>query len=339
MFFNEEMTSRQVKWRKTHIACQEHGRQGGRTYPWILPRHLWEESLWPGIRSGSENSLPAYLRRTGVQEHQGVHNLKSSWVLCANLYFPFRQDAGLPILAGFLKEHVSATIEAVEEVELEYAADPPLDPQTLLGEPEAGRRGVNQTSPDVAFLVRTAAGKGLILTENKLVEHHFYLCSGRKRSVRNPDSGRCLDWEKLQADLYGQCWQRHWEHGQRKNRKYWDHIQVSTRGQSALTRCPAATDGYQLFRQQALAEGIAASGQFDLVVSCVAYDARNDKLIHCLHNSGVENFASDWGPLFSGQAHFSAFTHQQWVAWVRAHDPTGHWRDWLDYVEARYDYP
>ena len=84
-----------------------------------------------------------------------------------------------------------------------------------------------------------------------------------------------------------------------------------------------------------LAEGIAASGQFDLVVSCVLYDARNDELIHCLRNSGVENFASDWGPLFSGRVRFSAFTHQQWVAWVRAHDPTGHWRDWLDYVEAR----
>ena len=26
------------------------------------------------------------------------------------------------------------------------------------------------------------------------------------------------------------------------------------------------------------------------------------------------------------------------VGGMRAHDPTGHWRDWLDYVEARYGY-
>ena len=84
MSFNEEMAARQTQWRKTHIACQERGKQGGKSYPWILPRHLWEESLWPGIRSGSANSLPEYLQQTQVQKHLNVHNLKSSWVLCAN---------------------------------------------------------------------------------------------------------------------------------------------------------------------------------------------------------------------------------------------------------------
>jgi len=336
--FNEEMTERQVQWRKAHIACRESGYQGGKAYPWILPHHLWEESLWPGIRSGSAKSLPEYLQQTGVQEHRGVHNLKSSWVLCANLYFPFGQDAGLPMLAGFLKEHVSAAIETVEAVELEYAEAPPLDPQTLLGEPEGGQRGANQTSPDVAFLVRNMRGKGLILTENKLVEHSFYPCSGRKPDVGNPDSCRCLDWRKLLSDLPGQCWQLQWEQGKRKNRKYWDHIRISEHGRRVLTQCPAATAGYQLFRQQALAEGIAASGRYDLVVSCVSYDARNDDLIHCLRGSGVENFVTDWGRLFSGRAQFCAFTHQQWVDWVRAHDSKGYWSEWLAYVEARYGY-
>ena len=332
------MTERQKDWRRKNIASQECGYQGGKSYPWILPRRLWEEALWPGIRSRSTNSLPEYLRQNHVQKHRGVHNLKSSWVLCANLYFPFRQDGGLPILAGFLKEHVSPDIEAVETVELEYAEASPLDPQTLLGEPEGGQRGVNQTSPDVAFLVRTIGGKGLILTENKLVEHSFYPCSGRKSDVQNPDCRRCMDWQKLLSDLPGQCWQLQWEQGKRKNRKYWDHIRISEHGQRVLTQCPAATGGYQLFRQQALAEGIATSARYDLVVSCVAYDARNNELIHCLRSSGVANFAAGWGPLFDGLARFSTFTHQQWVAWVRAHDISGQWRDWLTYVETRYGY-
>jgi len=336
--FDKSLEAYQVVWRRAHIADQRQGTQNGRSRPWVLPSELWEKGLWPGIRSGSAHSLPAYLAEKRVEKHKGVHNLKSSWMLCANLYFPFGRDKGLPILAGFLKVHVSPRIEAVEAVELEYEEAPPLDPQTLLGEPEGGQRGANQTSPDVAFLVRTAGGKGLVLTENKLVEHSFYPCSGRKPQKRNPDSRRCLDWPQLLADLPGQCWQMQWEQGPRKNRKYWEHIRLSDHGRRVLTQCPAATAGYQLFRQQALAEGIAESGRYDLVVSGVAYDARNDALIHCLHDTGVEDFAAGWSALFDGRAQFATFTHQQWVAWVRAHDPADQWRDWLSYVEARYGY-
>ncbi|NIM18752.1 MAG: hypothetical protein GTO51_00645 [Candidatus Latescibacteria bacterium] len=233
---------------------------------------------------------------------------------------------------------MSPSIEAVEAVELEYEEAPPFDPRTLLGEPGGDKRGINQTSPDIAFRVRTEKGTGLILTENKLVEHSFYSCSGRASGVENPDKTRCMDWENLLADLQERCWQLRWEEGTRRNRKYWDYIQLSEHGRRALTRCPAATAGYQLFRQQALAEGIAASGRYDLVVSCVAYDERNTDLIHCLRTSGVDNFATGWGALFDGRAQFSTFTHQQWVAWVRAHDSKGHWRGWLDYMESRYGY-
>ena len=60
-----------------------------RSLPLDRAQNLWEEGLWPGIRRGSENPLATYLKRLGVQKHSGVHNLKSSWVLCANLYFPF----------------------------------------------------------------------------------------------------------------------------------------------------------------------------------------------------------------------------------------------------------
>jgi hypothetical protein len=336
--FDKSVAAHQVAWRRIHIADQQYGLQNGKARPWILPRELWEKGLWPGIRSGSSHSLPAYLKTPGkeIEKHPGVHNLKSSWMLCANLYFPFGRDEGLPILAGFLKAHVSPQIEAVEAVELEYEEDSPLDPHTLLGESEDGQRGANQTSPDVAFLVRTAAGKGLVLTENKLVEHFFYPCSGRKREKRNPDRQRCLDWPRLLANTPGQCWQMQWEQGPR--RKYWEHIRLSEHGQQTLKRCPAATAGYQLFRQQALAEGIAGSGRYDLVVSCVAYDERNAALVHCLHNTGVQDFAAGWGALFDGKAQFATWTHQQWVAWVRVNDRNGWWRDWLTYVETRYGY-
>lgn len=340
--FNAEMAQHQVTWRRKHLENQAQGEQNGLFRQWILPsepRELWEQGLWRGIRSGSANSLPEYLETPGkkVEKHKGVHNLKSSWMLCANLYFPFRQD--LPMLAGFLKQHVSPLVEAVEAVELEYEEeDANLKPHELLGEPQGGTRGANQTSPDIAFLVRTAdGGKGLILTENKLVEHSFYPCSGRKADVENPDPELCLNFTRLHANLTA-CWQRRWDNGGRPNRAYWDHLAVSDHGCKTLRTCPAATGGYQLFRQQALAEGIAQRGTYNLVVSCVAYDNRNLALIHCMHGAGIDDFTTGWAPLFSGKAKFATFTHQQWVAWVRQNDRAGRWANWIEYVSSRYGY-
>jgi hypothetical protein len=338
--FDEYLNNSQVVWRKQHISNKGEGFQNGMQRPWILPRQTWKEGLWPRLR----NDLDEYLANTGVQVHRGSHNLKSSWVLCANLYFPFRQPSGLLLLAGFLNERVSRNIKSVESVELEYAENPPLDPRTLLGEPTGGKRGANQTSPDVAFIVRTASGRGLVLTENKLSEHSFYPCSGRKKEVENPDPKRCLDWPKVLADPRSQCWQKQWEQGQRKNRRYWEHVRLSDRGRREFTQCPAAIAGYQLFRQQALAEAIAAAEtdatgpRYDFVASCVAYDGRNDDLIHCLRSTGIDDFATGWGRLFDGRALFATWTHQEWVSWVREHDSAGDWSGWLAYVETRYGY-
>ena len=121
--FDVWMTEYQTRWRETHIACKELGWQNKKQYPWILPARLWEEGLWPGIRSGSANSLPDYLRRNNVQKHQSVHNLKSSWMQCANLYFPFGgSPEGRSIFAGFLHENVADEVHSVDVVELEQYA-------------------------------------------------------------------------------------------------------------------------------------------------------------------------------------------------------------------------
>ena len=89
---------------------------------------------------------------------------------------------------------------------------------------------------------------------------------------------------------------------------------------------------------RSLAEGIDASGRYDLVISCVSYDSRNEALIGCLRETGIDDFSTGWGPLFGGKASFATFTHQQWVAWVRQHDLDGRWAGWLAYVSERYGY-
>jgi len=332
--FDTYVQEQQVNWRSRHIACQEYGEQNGKERLWILPRQVWQENLWPKIRSDSEHSLPDYLEKNNIDKHTGVHNLKSSWVLCANLYFPFQRNPEL--IASFLRENVCSLIKTVDTIELEYAEDPPLDASTLLGEPDIGKRGKYQTSPDVAFVVNDY--KGLILTENKFTEHSFYNCSGRKKEYGNPDINRCLDFQFIFSDVKNNCYQLNWENIQRKNRKYWDYIRISEKGKQILKRCPAAVSGYQLFRQQALAEAIAQSGKYDFVVSCVAYDERNKPLISSLSRAGINDFTKDWACLFEDKAQFATFTHQQWVDWVRKNDTQGLWKEWLSYIEERYGY-
>lgn len=334
--FDTFMNGYQVDWRKSNLTSLEWGSQNGKHRPWILPNELWEEGLWPGIRSNSDHPLPGYLHQNHVQKHRGAHNLKSSWVLCANLYFPFRaSEKGRSLLAGFLQAEVCAEIQSVDAVELEYAEDGPLHPSALLGE-QGGSRGTAQTSPDVAFLVN--GGRGLVLTESKFVEHSFYPCSARRRkgsTMRpgNPRPARCNDALAVFSNPESMCHQVVW------GRRYWDHLAsvLSREPLSGLRCCPAARAGYQLFRQQALAEGIAASSKYDFVVSCVALDERNETLKRCLRGTGISDLRH-WGRLFNGAADFVVTSHQQWVAWVRGHNGDGQWAEWLSYVQSRYGY-
>ena len=334
--FDKWMRDRQAEWRRSHVASQECGTWKGRPYAHILPKDLWEEGLWPGIGRESENSLPVYLQRTGVFKHKDAHHLNSSWMLCVNLYFPFRATvAGRIMFASFLRSHVAEEIGSLEEIELEYEdRDSTLRPSHILG--EKGIRGSGQTSPDLGLKVNE--GRGLVLVESKLAERNFDYCSAgpHPRSTsrpRNPDPNRCNNPLAVAKDYVGQCHQHHPAWG----RRYWEHLApvADQKLLVSLPRCPAARGGYQLFRQQALAEGIARSRRYDLVVSAVAVDERNDEPDAALRRSGVAGLRQ-WGQLFKGRARFAVFTHQEWVGWVQEHDTAGSWSDWLGYVRSRY---
>jgi hypothetical protein len=339
--FDKQVEKDQIAWRlkqvKAGVMSAKQGYQNKKPYDHILPTRLWTQGLWTDI----QNSLPAYLApqsdRPSIQRHPGSHNLKSSWTLCANLYFTFGQrENGRKVLTGFLKNHVSKSIAKVRSVELEFA-DAKYPPSDLLGEP-VGKRGSGQTSPDVAFILEMDGGdRGIVLTENKFVEHSFYPCSGAKTKNGNMNPGLCKQFKSVLSNWKSNCWQANWQEGERKNRTYWDHIHFSETAISTLCQCPAVSAGCQLFRQQALAEALAATPEYAFVMSCVAWDNRNETLRHCLRNSGVEDFTTGWSSLFVGKAGFTTWSHQQWVSWVRdQHDPE--WEPWLKYVEERYGY-
>jgi len=243
----------------------------------------------------------------------------------------------MQILAGFIREHVMPAVAGVEGIELEFELPGELHPSMLLGE-QGGSRGKGQTSPDVAFQVRMQNGsEGLILTESKYCEHWFYQCSAYQHSKsaereQNPDRSRCFDISGLLACPRSKCHQHTW------GRKYWDWLTVNEPLIKKLTCCPAVKGGYQLLRQQALAEGLATRGEYGAVVSCVAYDSRNAALTESLREVGVLDVTVGWGPLFAGKAKFTTFTHQQWVKWVREHELSDSWQEWSNYVQHRYGY-
>lgn len=344
-FFYPEF-KRQVSWRVNHISTNEYGYQHinketgqPERFPHIVPIENWDETLWEDIRE----ELKSYISQPNkeIHTHDGVHNLLSSWILCANLYFPARINQNFSaLLCDFLKLKVSKKISTIENIELEFAfnEDDALHPSPLLGEP-SGSRGKKQTSPDVAMLVKTIDGTdGIILTESKYTEHHFYGCSTNPETAKykninlNSDFSRCMEPSKG-YDYKRICHQTHAWH-----RKYMNLICFSEQAENVLNNCPAATDGYQLFRQQALVEGIAQSGRFELVVSAVAYDERNNDLIGCLQSTGIDDFTKGWEKLFTGKALFKTWSHQEWVDFVSKNQVNGEFDEWVKYMEVRYGY-
>ena len=138
----------------------------------------------------------------------------------------------------------------------------------------------------------------------------------------NPQPARCRSLADIVSAPDERC---HQTAG--LGRRYWpilaDAVDATT---TPVRACPALGAGYQLLRQQALAEGYARSGRYGQVASCVAYDARNRTLIACLRDQGIADFRTGWAPLFHGLAPFVSFSHQEWVAWVAANDHAGMWQ-------------
>ncbi|MDD4223896.1 MAG: hypothetical protein PHD87_04860 [Candidatus Cloacimonetes bacterium] len=335
--FKDQVAEKQVEWRQKNIKdTRKEKWNNGVEYGHLLPKDIWEQGLWEGIR----DQLTGYIKENKIQPHVMKHSLRSSWVINANLYYPIR---AMPIFTSLFKEFVSTNLGVkvtdISLVELEFCYDrnDHLHPANLLGERDAGgRRGAGQTSPDIAFIFTTNAGNGIILTECKYTESSFYPCTARREENKgdklgNPDPRRCLQRPDL-IDFTDavNCHQFQW------GRQYWSLLKLSNAGLKSLYCCPAAKNGYQLFRQQALAEGIAKSGRFSQVVSAVAYDAENAPLQGCLKTSGVQNWTETWGKLFQGKAQFYSWTHQDWVQFVRKNQLNGSCQKWLDYVQERY---
>lgn len=216
MNFKEKMRERQIEWRRASLPnIKGKGIQNGKRYEHILPWDQRKYNFFPDIYDDLFN----YIKVKNIHAHTGIHNLLSSWALCANLYWPFNNKEGFELLKGYLNIQIGNCIKEIISLDLEYLDDNiQLSPHNLLGE-EKGSRGNGQTSPDLAIkFITIDGGKGILLIESKFTEHSFYSCSAYRKNksnkVSNPDSTRCLNTSDLINTDFNNCHLTAW------NRKY-----------------------------------------------------------------------------------------------------------------------
>jgi hypothetical protein len=329
--FRKKQIVLQLTWREKQNISKEYGCQNGKQYPHIVPKSEWIKTVWPPL----EKDLIKYLTSNNIQHHTGTHNLLSSWVLCSNLYFgTYINEDFKELFRHFLEEKLEIKIERIDSVNLEFAFEGKLGPANLLGESD-GKRGSGQTSPDLAVLFSSQHKKGIVLVECKYTEHSFYNCSGRKTKINsgkipNPNPQRCLQKEVMKA-YKNNCHQYAW------GRKYWEHLNISEYGLKNLKYCPACIGGYQLVRQQALAEGIVKYSNFTDVISCIAFDGRNGKIMQSMKANNINSIKCEWEKLYDLKSKFFVWEHQEWVKYVSKNCKEQFGKDWLQYIKDRYD--
>lgn len=336
--FKFAQQSHQESWRKTNLpSIKGNGRQNGGEYFHVLPFEQHKHNFYPQIQKDLLDPVTGYLVKNNIKPHTGIHNLLSSWVVCANMYWPFNNLEGFALLAKFLSIQTCYDIASITCLELEYEEEGILKPAALLGEDAKGMRGSGQTSPDLAVKFITSKNKrGILLIESKFTEHSFYSCSGYKKQNQSgrtpsPDNSHCKNPSLILKSNFQECHLISW------GRKYWEILKadLSPSAFLAAKACPMSTCCYQLFRQQALAKGYQNSGKYDIVASCVATDARNTSLINSGKRTGLNPFPQGWKDLFPSLPFFW-FTHQDWYEFVKTNNRFGVWDYWIEYVSNRY---
>ena len=335
--FEKSMKEHQTYWRLAHLPHVAVTGMQNDSKQYILPNIEYLLSFFPDIRESLFGLHNGYLKSNRIKPHTSIHNLMSSWVVCANMYWPFRNPEGFILFASFLKQVTGLDIHVITDMDLEYEDDTKeFKPGMLLGEDDGGMRGSGQTSPDLAVRFRTKNAKsGIILIESKFSEHSFYSCSGYGKTKPgrpvNDKKERCLNPLLIADSDFKECHLTSW------NRKYWALLagDLDKRKFSSLKKCPMSSSCYQLFRQQALAKGLES--KYDIAVSAVVTDDRNEELKNSSVRNGMKPFPEGWKELFP-KLEFYWFTHNDWFEFVRLHNSNNRWDGWLKYIKERYNY-
>ena len=327
--FRNRMEDWMRRYKTEKLKLHEQGKWRGRQYPHILPQDLWFLNMWEGVCFKAVK----YFDKSQIRWHAQKHNLLSSQILCINLFFPLKEH--LELLKLWLSSRL-ADVEEVIDLDFEYIG--PDDPQEPSGYrnyfKEAGSRGQNRTSADVAVTWRNSKGsKNLPLLELKFTEPNFGECSRQG----NPDRRRCLSSREVVRSPHTQCYRTE------VGRPYWDIIlgSDSPLRQDLLTAeafCPFRYDFYQLMRNQLLAHCIQRDPEvnYDRVEFGVMYHADNEMLMHMRRPFDKEkNPLKAWRSFLIDPDSFHSFTIQELLETIEPKLPVD-LVDWRRYLEERY---
>lgn len=320
--FDKRMREQQARYKTVTLGITAQGKWRGKEYPHILPEDKWDLNLWDGIRKEAQ----FYFNDNNIGWHKDKHNLLSSQIMCANIFFPLKQH--LDVLKPWLSNHFH-DVGNVVDLDFEY-----IGPKGKNYFNENGGRGQNRTSSDVSITwLDSAKRKNMLLLEFKFTESAFGECGKQN----NPDRSRCLSSEKVVNSPQTQCYRTE------VGRTYWDII---LRNDSPFRRetlttekyCPFRYDFYQLMRNQLLAHCIQLDREagFNRVEFGVIYHADNDKLLRMSHPfDGERNPLMAWTSMLKNPDSFNSLTVQDILSTIEAGLP-GDLTGWRTYLEKRY---
>ena len=227
--FERQEIFRQVSHKRRHwpeLADGVWSKRPGYTYPHILPPG--KERL--AFHDPIADAILSYLAKEDIALHSEALNLKSSQVACLNFLFPLREDLSL---AKFALRSFLPGLREVTGIEFEYTG--PRGVTAWLGEPPGGKRGQNRTSIDAAiFWIGRSKRRHITLVEWKYTEHGFGNC-GAFASASAHAKTKCRSLDVARDSDPAQCCLLT-TGGDRRSRRYWEHMQAAGLSLSALLR-------------------------------------------------------------------------------------------------------
>lgn len=335
--FEQQEIFRQVAFKRRHWPQLGDGRSSKRptyTYPHILPKGLIRLAFYDPIA----DAILSYLAKEDIALHSEALNLKSSQVACLNFLFPLREDLSL---AKFALGPFLPGLREVTGIEFEYTG--PHGVTEWLGEPSGGKPGQYRTSIDAAiFWIGKSKRKHITLVEWKYTEGGFGRCSAFGGACpKAKDKCRFLDAAR-DSDPAQSC--RLTTAGDRRSRRYWEHMQaagISLSAFAAVCGCPFQGPFYQIMRQFLLAAYVRQSGKADQVdVACIGF-ARNTTLLkvpprlRSLIPPGRSSVIDAWNAVLQGVPPMRHYTAEQLM--VGVHRAGGMDVAWRNYLRERYD--
>ena len=289
------------------MGIQEKGSWGNKEYAHILPRKRWKMNLWEGIRQEAVD----YFQVNKLTWHTDKHNLRSSQVLCVNIFFPFKDQ-----LSSFNHafKHYLPNFSSFVPGSMEFEF---VDKENLLCEKSGAK-----TSVDVKLEWTDHDNlRNLLLLEFKFTEQRFGKCNSA-RNDRDCDKARQIIEDPLKCYLTS------------RGIRYWELISkkkgpIKQNELCLKGACPFRYDFYQLMRNQLLAYELEKNLGYDKVIFGVLFPRQNMKIQEMGRNK--ENPIEAWYSIIKNKNRFVSIHLENMIAELSHNNPYifNKWRVYL----------